>query len=132
MAIMGETVNLVNRTSKPLTVRYDGRKETIAPGENPGFPKEAVLYAKRQNPLMGSEDPENPTMSGTQYLVGVKVKAGERQTDDISPLEQSDAIERFDKKLLRPLRKGEKEVVRPLRNSRASVSVGIGGLELDN
>lgn len=88
-AVFPETVTLVNRTSKVLFVTFDGQTKALEPGENPGFPLIAVWHAKKQNVLMGSEDPNNP-MSRT-YLVGVKVKAGQKQKDDISPLEQSDA-----------------------------------------
>lgn len=117
MAIFGETVNLVNRTKKLLNARFDGRDEAIFPGENPGFPKVAVTYAKRQNPLMGSEDPQNPTLSGCEYLVGVKVKTGEQQVDDITPLEQNEeAPQRFNRDTLHE--KGYKEVVKKNRINR--------------
>lgn len=78
------SVTVVNRTigagvyEVPLNVRYDGEDIVIQPGENPGFPKEAVGYAKRQNPLMGSRHPLNPLKFIS--LVGVK---GE---DDCSPI----------------------------------------------
>jgi len=87
--IFPQTVTLVNRSSKVLYCTFDGETKKLEPGENPGFPLVAVWHAKKQNVRMGSEDPNNP-MSRI-YLVGVKAKAGEKQKDDISPLEQSDA-----------------------------------------
>lgn len=78
------SVTVVNRTigageyEVPLNVRYDGEDIVLQPGENPGFPKEAVGYAKRQNPLMGSRHPMNPLKFIS--LVGVK---GE---DDCKPI----------------------------------------------
>jgi hypothetical protein len=79
LANFRDSVVLVNRTSQPLNVRYDGEDITLQPGENPGFPAVAVPYAKRQNPLMGSKHPINPTKFIA--LVGVK-----DSKDDISPI----------------------------------------------
>lgn len=66
----GDTVTIVNRAPWPINVRWDGRDVVLQPGETPGFPRLAVPYAKNQNPLMGSEDPHDPTKF--QYLVGVR------------------------------------------------------------
>lgn len=88
-----ETVTLINRTQKKLYVRFDGIDSPIQPGENHGFPKEAVPYARMQNPLMGSEDPYNP--GHYISLVGVKGR------DDCSPLEQDETKpQRIDRTLL--------------------------------
>jgi hypothetical protein len=87
MGILGnfrDAVNLVNRTSRELNVRYDGEDITLKPGENPGFPIVAVPYAKRQNPLMGSKHPLNPQKFIA--LVGIKAFEGEKQKDDITPI----------------------------------------------
>jgi hypothetical protein len=70
MSFFGEMVTLVNRAPWPLNVRFDGKDVVLTPGENHGFPRVAVNYAKNQNPLMGSEHPHDP--SQFQYLVGVK------------------------------------------------------------
>jgi hypothetical protein len=107
MAIFGETVTLVNRTKKKLNARFDGRDQTILPGKNPGFPKIAVQNAKLQNVLMGSEDPTNPTVSGAEYLVGVE------GVDDCSPIEQSDAPQRYNRETLHEPH--TKEVVKPMK-----------------
>lgn len=87
MGILGvyrDAVTLVNRTSRSLNVRYDGEDITIQPGENPGFPRVAVEFAKRQNPLMGSKHPHDPRKF--IILVGVKASKGEKQKDDITPI----------------------------------------------
>ena len=59
------------------------------------LPYFAAERAKRQNPVMGTEDPLNP--SAYETLI-----ACPEWGDDYSPLEQSDAIERLDRSLLAP------------------------------
>lgn len=71
---------LVNRAPVSLSVRFDGQEKTLEPGENI-VPEIVVEFAKNQNPVMGSQDPYNPHISGAQYLVGVKGTA-----DNIEPL----------------------------------------------
>jgi len=71
MAVFHELVTLVNRAPVPLTIRFDGQESTIQPGDNQ-VPKIVIPYAKNQNPIMGSADAANPTLSGARYLVGVK------------------------------------------------------------
>lgn len=94
MGILGvfrDAVTLINRTSRELTVRYDGEEIVLKPGENPGFPSVAVPYAKRQNPLMGSKHPINPTKFIS--LVGVK-----GSKDDCTPI-SDEVMARADQKL---------------------------------
>ena len=91
MGVLGnykESVTLVNRTNRSLNVRFDGEDTQIMPGENPGFPKVAVPYAKKQNPLMGSKHPVDPR----RYICLVGVKD---TRDDISPIPQ-DVLDRAD------------------------------------
>ena len=71
MGIFYEQVVLVNRAPVNLTVMFDGQCKTLVPGENV-VPAVVVDYAKNQNPIMGSVDPNNPHVSGGRYLVGVK------------------------------------------------------------
>jgi hypothetical protein len=102
MGILGafrDAVTLVNRTSRALNVRYDGEDIVLRPGENPGFPKVAIPFAKKQNPLMGSKHPVNPTKFIS--LVGVK-----DSKDDCSPI-PDDVLARADKKLEAVDRSGE-------------------------
>lgn len=72
MSFFGEIVTLINRAPITLNCRYDGKDVVLQPGENHGFAKVAVIYAKNQNPINGTEDPNNPSIGGCRYLVGVK------------------------------------------------------------
>jgi len=81
LSVFRDSVTLVNRTTRPLSVRYDGEDIILKPGENPGFPLVAVPYAKKQNKLMGSQHPINPMKFIS--LVGVK-----DTSDDVSPIEK--------------------------------------------
>lgn len=87
MGIFHEMVTLVNRTSKPLPIRFDGQDLTLKPGDN-AVPRIVVPYAKSQCVLNGSEDPRNPRSFIS--LVGVRAAEGQKQKDDISPLEQDE------------------------------------------
>lgn len=69
MHVFPEIVTLINRAPVPLTVRFDGEEKTLYPGENQ-VPRIVVPYAKSQNPIMGSEDFQDPT--GYKYLVALK------------------------------------------------------------
>lgn len=71
MGIFQEMVELVNRAPVDLTVQFDGQCKTLKPGANM-VPAVTVAFAKNQNPIMGSQDPYNPHISGGRYLVGVK------------------------------------------------------------
>lgn len=88
-----QLLTIVNRTTKSLEGIWDGRHYAIPPGRS-AFPVVQAEAFKRQNPVMGSEDPRTGEV---QYLIGI-----EDQFDDCSPLEQSDAIERWDRKNLGP------------------------------
>ncbi len=88
--MLQETVTLINRTSKPLRAMFDGQRFAFKPGPNPGVPIVVVQFAKDQNPVMGTQD--RYEYEGSQYLVGVA-----EWGDDVSPIEQSDAIERLDR-----------------------------------
>ncbi len=70
MGIFLEQVELFNRAPVDLTVQFDGQCKTLKPGKTT-VPGVVVQYAKNQNPVMGSQDPYNPHISGAQYLVGV-------------------------------------------------------------
>jgi hypothetical protein len=81
-------LTLVNRTERNLNGTWDGRQYVIEPGKHQ-FPEIQAQAFKRQNPVMGSEDPYSLRML---YLMGI-VEEG----DDTSPIEQSAAVERFDR-----------------------------------
>lgn len=101
MGILGtfrDSVTLVNRTTRQLAVRYDGEDILLAPGENPGFPKEAAPYARKQNILKGSQHPINPGKYIS--LVGVKGQ------DDCTPIPE-EVLRAADEKLEPIDRSGE-------------------------
>ena len=133
MAVIPRMVTAVNRTTGPLDAMFDGQPVVIPAGyavvekdvdgkkrqeivgTGPGgapkglpLPYFAAEMVKRQNPVMGTEDPEAPNVFDS--LVGI-LEWG----DDISHIEQSDALERIDRELLddeaqsaRPIRRGSK------------------------
>jgi len=67
--IFQETTTLFNRAPIALNVRFDGSEKTLMPGENPGIPKLAVAFARKQNPIMGTQAFNNPSASGYQSLI---------------------------------------------------------------
>lgn len=88
---MAQMYTVVNRTSKTLYGTWDGRKYPIAPGKHE-FPDYKAMKFRDQNPQMGSEDVRTGHI---EYLLGV-IEEG----DDISPIEQTDAVEKWDRKTL--------------------------------
>jgi hypothetical protein len=97
MGIFLETVELINRAPVNLTVKFDGQEKTLKPGSN-WVPYVTVEFAKNQNPIMGSQDPYNPHISGCSYLVGI---AGTK--DPVTPL----TPEEWETHLGRPCREDE-------------------------
>lgn len=71
MGVFQELITVVNRAPIPITARFDGQEIVIPVGESP-LPSQTINYAKNQNPIMGSQDPLNPSLSGARYLLGVK------------------------------------------------------------
>jgi hypothetical protein len=79
MGIFQDMVEVVNRTSEPLNLRYDGQDMAIPPNYNADgsaiedvrttIPRQCIPYVLSQNPVMGSEDPSDP--SNFQSLVGI-------------------------------------------------------------
>lgn len=86
-----EYVTLVNRTSKPLNGTWNGRQFKVPPGETT-HPIRIAEAIKRQNPIMGTQGSE---LFEVEYLCGIK-EIG----DDIFPVEQSDAKELMDPRIL--------------------------------
>ena len=84
-------LKIVNRTSRTLHGLWDGRHYDIPPGPN-SFPEVMARKFKDQNPRMGTM---NPVTLQMEYLIGI-----EEERDDCSPIEQSDAIEKLDRKEL--------------------------------
>jgi hypothetical protein len=71
MGLFHEQIQVVNRTCKTLSVRFDGQDMEIPAGYNEKgerlkdvvsyLPKVAMFYALNQNPVMGTEDPMSPS-----------------------------------------------------------------------
>lgn len=83
-------VTIVNRTSKPVEGKWDGKPYVIEANGKAALPVIVAEAIKRQNIVMGSEDPYSGAM---EFLVGI-VEHG----DDISPIEQTQVITRMDRK----------------------------------
>lgn len=69
MGIFYEMAMCRNRTPVDLTVTFDGQCKTLPAGKDTPIPRVAIGFAKNQNPVMGSADPNNPHISGARYLV---------------------------------------------------------------
>lgn len=78
MGIFHDMVTVINLAPVPLRVTFDGQSQDIPTGES-SIPKVVLSYAKNQNPIKGTADMDNPSLSGAQYLVTVKGRRGERQ-----------------------------------------------------
>lgn len=106
MGIFHETIELVNRTSQPLEVIYDGQRTILEPNYDKDgkrlpdvhnvLPKIVIPYALNQNVVMGSEDAIDP--SAFQSLVGVvfdkKKDKRAHSWNDCSYMEQTEALTR--------------------------------------
>lgn len=68
MGIFQKLVNVYNRAPVELYVMFDGQRKEVPPGLSQ-LPDITIPYAKNQNPVMGSADPNNPQMSGARYLI---------------------------------------------------------------
>lgn len=143
----GNLVVCVNRSTKPIEGTFDGQIIRMAPGyvddgtgkvvravDGHGAPVVTMLPAhvaaivKSQNPVMGTQDPLNP--SPDEYLVGVeKWPAGTK--DDLTHTEQSDAIEIIDRSAIADeSRSTDSEVIsakgRSKKRSSVAVKTGTG------
>lgn len=92
----GNTVTLVNRTTKPLQCKWDGVEYPLPVGEIPNCPLKVARAAVTQNIQMGSRHPNNP--SHFVSLFGIK---GDKKWP-CEPLEQSTATEALDRSKLSP------------------------------
>lgn len=80
MGIFYKQVPVFNRAPVALNVRFDGQDIELLPGLS-ALPEVAINgFAKNQNPIMGSQDPNNPHISGAKYLIGIV------DVDDCTPL----------------------------------------------
>ena len=83
MGIFHRHIKVVNRAPWPLSIRFDGAEMTLQPGEN-DIPEQCWPNALNQNPLMGSADPDNPHISGAEYLVGLVGKENKYPCDPLT------------------------------------------------
>lgn len=97
MGIFYEMAQVVNVAPVTINVRFDGQDMKLAPGGPYSIPRVAVANGKNQNPIMGSQDPSNPHMSGARYLLR------EVGVDDCEPMTQ----EEWQEHLNRPMRMDE-------------------------
>lgn len=97
--VFQDMVPIVNRAPVVVFVKFDGQESQIQPG--PGvLPSVTINYAKNQNPVMGSVDPNNPAITGGEYLIGV---VGRDNCEMLTKEEWNahcDAISRVDLKVL--------------------------------
>lgn len=90
-----ELVTVVNRSSKVVNGKWDGKPYVIKPRGKVALPAIVAEAIKRQNVVMGSEDPYTGEMN---YLVGI-----EEYGDPIEPIEQTNDVTRMNRqKLNRP------------------------------
>lgn len=103
-------VALGNRTSKTLTVTFDGKSWELPPyPEVIPVPPPVATWAARQHRLMGSENPYNPL--DVEYLVYAKDGKGILWTGmKDTPIEQSDARESLNRSMLPPDRQDVTEL----------------------
>ena len=103
MALSGQFVTVVNRTTRELYAKWDGKDFVIPVGEST-MPLEVVPYAKRQNPILGTMHPQNP--KSVQFKLGVK-----GTKDPINPIvEDPNEIELIDRSKLPELPPGQRYV----------------------
>lgn len=84
-----DVVTLVNRSSKDVQGKWDGRPYIVNAHAKVALPVIVAEAIKRQNVVMGSEDPFTGDM---EYLVAI-VEQGDPET----PIEQTPAITRMNR-----------------------------------
>lgn len=113
-------VEVGNRTSKLLTVTYDGKQWTLPPyPKTVAMPRIVAEAACRQHPVMGTEDPYSP------QLVDLLVYVVGNTKFDATPIEQSTALERLDRSQLAP----DAQVVQVISGGRRVVERTDAGLD---
>ena len=121
-----ETLTVTNRTSKALQTVWDGKHYEIGPHETQIHTADVARQFKKWNPQMGSLDPRSGRIN---YLIAIK-----EDNDPETPLEQTDAVEVWDRAKLTGARPSE---IVPGDNglysgqvdwkSRQNVNLGIDG-----
>jgi hypothetical protein len=68
MGVFQTFVKVFNRAPVPLTVTFDGQEQNIPPGHFQ-IPDVTLAFAMNQNPIKGTQDPNNPAWDGAKYLI---------------------------------------------------------------
>lgn len=89
MGIFYNTVPLFNRSPVDLTATFDGQCLTIPAKATVHIPQAAVIFAKNQNPIMGSQSIHNPHVSGARYLVA-DLSADDTPDNEHAPLTEEE------------------------------------------
>lgn len=113
MGVFQDLIVVVNRAPWTLNIRFDGQEMPLVPGEN-RIPRETLLYALNQNPLMGTQDPDNPNVSGSEYLIGLPDRAKKYPCDPLTQEQikaQKNNPSRFDYESLISPRMGRKDSI---------------------
>lgn len=98
LGVFPDLVEIVNRCPWNITVTFDGQSKTLKPGSNM-VPGVVVQYALNQNPLMGSADTNNPTVTGCEYLIGIVSRERNYPTEPLTAdqiAQQTNSPCRFD------------------------------------
>jgi hypothetical protein len=83
MGIFHAHIPVFNRCPWPLSIRFDGQDMVLAPGLNQ-IPEQVLPNALNQHPLMGSQDADNPHVSGAEYLIGIVGKEAKYPCDPLT------------------------------------------------
>ena len=106
----GNIIQIFNRTSRTLQVRKDGRTFPIPPGYS-HITEDVLRFAKEQNPVPGTEDPNTLVF---ESLISVVAPKGKTQRDSLDEIPEEVlaalAKERIDRTLLDPNRQHGAEV----------------------
>lgn len=68
MGIFYNTTKVRNLAPENITVRFDGQDRTVPPGVS-DLASAALYFGMNQNPIMGTQDPNNPNVRGAKYLL---------------------------------------------------------------
>lgn len=109
-------VTVVNRSSKALKGTFNGVPYDLHPGES-HHPLERARFFRYQNPVMGRGLPADDWGARGEYLIAIKDLG-----DDCSPIEQTDAVQRWDVELLNGR---NVEVIRP-RGATSEIRQPVG------
>ena len=139
MGVFYEHAAVINRAPIDITVTFDGQGKTLTPGKNM-IPRITIPYARNQNPIMGKQDPNNPSIFGGRYLIGVPGEDLPADCLPLTPEEWADHLgqpQRIDSKAAFEERYGgdpkARQVIhgagrRTTANSKFEAGVGLKGL----